>query len=259
MVVPVIETHRASASRAHRRRREKVAHLLAAATRTVNLVAPRAAAYPRPADLRRSPSAGRHDRRGSPDADEGCAGRQRHRVRLARRSRGDVDAALAIARRTEAASPRHASTVHDSPRCLRRVKSRGWGASSGPRRVEEFTSALDEHPLDPAHYPIDGARDHPFRADHAQPLRSPALLRAREDHAARSTTASCAPPDASIRDACSCSIVGLRSATDGDCAARRGKKMDFIYALGASPRSSTTAAIQFSHAGRSKSAPRRCA
>src|SRR6476661_2631055 len=74
----------------------------------------------------------------------------------------------------------------------------------------------------------------PFRADHVGSLlRPPALLRAREEHAAGRIdhAALKAAEDAAIRDAVAMQEnVGLRSATDGEFR-RASWHMDFIYSL----------------------------
>ncbi len=75
----------------------------------------------------------------------------------------------------------------------------------------------------------------PYRADHVGSLlRPPALLQARDDHAAGriDDAALKAAEDAAIRDAVQLQRdVGLRAATDGEYR-RASWHMDFIYALG---------------------------
>jgi 5-methyltetrahydropteroyltriglutamate--homocysteine methyltransferase len=97
------------------------------------------------------------------------------------------------------------------------------------------------------------ARDTPpFRADHVGSLlRPPALLRAREDHAAGRIDDGelRAAEDAAIGDAvCMQHDVGLRSATDGELR-RASWHMDFIYALdGISKVVDDTLHVQFRNA-----------
>jgi 5-methyltetrahydropteroyltriglutamate--homocysteine methyltransferase len=92
----------------------------------------------------------------------------------------------------------------------------------------------------------------PFRADHVGSLlRSPDLLRAREDHAAGSIDDAelRAAEDSAIRDAVKMQQdVGLRSATDGELR-RASWHMDFIYLLdGISKVVDDTLHVQFRNA-----------
>jgi len=88
----------------------------------------------------------------------------------------------------------------------------------------------------------------PFRADHVGSLlRPPALLAAREQHAAGAISADelSAAEDEAIRDAVVMQeSVGLRSATDGEYR-RASWHMDFIYQLGGIERTEGTISVAF--------------
>src|SRR6476660_7874575 len=92
----------------------------------------------------------------------------------------------------------------------------------------------------------------PFRADHVGSLlRPPALLRAREEHAAGriDDDALKAAEDAAIRDAVAMQEdVGLRSATDGEFR-RASWHMDFIYQLGGVGQADERMTVRFRNAG----------
>ncbi len=88
----------------------------------------------------------------------------------------------------------------------------------------------------------------PFRADHVGSLlRPPALMRAREEHAAGRIDAAAlrAVEDQAIRDAVAMQRdVGLQSATDGEL--RRGSwHMDFIYRLGGVEKVASELKVRF--------------
>src|SRR5215210_1140851 len=83
--------------------------------------------------------------------------------------------------------------------------------------------------------PVMARAEPPFRADHVGSLlRPPALLRARDAHAAGETDVGAlrAIEDAAIRDAVAMQErIGLRAATDGEFR-RTSWHMDFIHRLG---------------------------
>ncbi|HEY2651342.1 MAG TPA: hypothetical protein VGI50_05430, partial [Solirubrobacteraceae bacterium] len=91
----------------------------------------------------------------------------------------------------------------------------------------------------------------PFRADHVGSLlRPPALLKAREDHAAaRLDDAELrAAEDDAIRDVVALQRdVGLRTATDGEFR-RASWHMDFIYQLGGISKAPGNLAVRFRNA-----------
>ena len=88
----------------------------------------------------------------------------------------------------------------------------------------------------------------PFRADHVGSLlRPPALLRAREEHAAGRLSAESlrAAEDEAIREAVRMQEgLGLRSVTDGELR-RASWHMDFVYQLGGVGRSDETLVVHF--------------